>query len=64
MVDLPLNNYLLLLKSQAYASMGDQEFLDRESRWTMIFFLDEKNHWISTTITVKDWTVRINNAEV
>lgn len=63
-VDLPLNNYLLLLKSQAYASMGDQEFLDRESRWTMIFFLDEKNHWISTTITVKDWTVRINNAEV
>lgn len=63
-VDIPLNNYLLLLKSQAFASMGDQEYLDRESRWSMIFFLGEGNKWISTTISVKDWNVRINNSEL
>lgn len=63
-VDIPLNNYLLLLKSQAFATMGNQEFLDRESRWNMIFFLGEGNYWVSTTISIKDWTVRINNAEV
>lgn len=62
-VDIPLNNYLLLLKSQAFATMGNQEFLDRESRWNMIFFLNQ-NNWVSVSITIKDWTVRINNSEV
>ena len=63
-VDIPLNNYLLLLKSQAFAAMGNQEFLDRESRWNMIFFLDQNDRWVSISITIKDWTVRINNTEV
>ena len=63
-VDIPLNNYLLLLKSQSFTSMGNQEFLDRESRWNMIFFISEGNYWVSTQIYIKDWDVRINNAEV
>lgn len=62
-IDIPLNNYLLLLKSQQFASMGDQEFLDRESRWSMIFFLAENNYWLKTTIVINDWIVRINDAE-
>lgn len=60
-VDIPLNNYLLLLKSSAFKTMGSQEFLDRESQWNLIFFLDEDANWVSVTISVKDWTVRINN---
>ena len=32
-VDIPLNNYLLRLRSDLYAEMEDQEFLDRESEW-------------------------------
>ena len=63
-VDIPLNNYLLLLKSQAFATMPNQEFLDRESRWNMIFFLSEDNYWVSTMISIKDWNVRINNADL
>ena len=63
-VDIPLNNYLLLLKSQSFANMPNQEFLDRESRWNMIFFLGEGNVWVSTMISVKDWNVRINNEEL
>lgn len=59
--DLPLVNYLLILKSEALASMDSQEFLDRVSRWNMIFFLDRDNAWVRMNIVVDDWTVRINN---
>ncbi len=63
-VDIPLNNYLLLLKSQQFANMSSQEFLDRESRWNMIFFLSDKDYWVNTTIIINDWVVRINEAEL
>lgn len=63
-VSIPLNNYLLLLKSQEFAKMGNQEFLDRESRWNMIFFLDSNMIWLDTNIVINDWVVRINHAEI
>ena len=61
-IDIPLNNYLLLMKSEAYASMPAQEFLDRESRWKMLFFL-QGGIWLNTVIEINDWVVRINNTE-
>lgn len=61
-INIPLISYLLLLKSQQYSRMGAQEYLDRESRWSMIFFLDKANNWVNTHIVVNDWVVRINNA--
>ena len=63
-VDIPLINYLMLHKSDLYAEMGRQEYLDRESEWTMVFFLDENGEWVRTHIKINDWTVRINDAEV
>lgn len=63
-VDIPLVNYLLMLKSQEFSYMGSQEFLDRESRWNLVFFLDNSGNWISTYIKINDWMVRINNAEL
>lgn len=63
-VDIPLTNYLLLLKSQEFSSMGNQEFLDRESRWNMVFFLDRTGSWVRTYIKINDWIVRVNNAEM
>lgn len=63
-VNIPLNNYLLLLKSELYAKMEPQEFLDRESVWSMVFFLGSDMHWINTHIKINDWTVRINDAEM
>lgn len=59
-VDIPLIEYLLLLKSDAYADMGEQEFLDRESNWSLIFFLDEGLEWLKTQIIVNGWVVRLN----
>ncbi|THG55506.1 hypothetical protein E5981_17590, partial [Bacteroides faecichinchillae] len=63
-VNIPLNDYLLLLKSELYAKMKPQEFLDRESVWSLVFFLGSDMNWIRTHIKINDWIVRINNAEM
>ncbi|MCD8301456.1 MAG: FimB/Mfa2 family fimbrial subunit [Prevotellaceae bacterium] len=63
-INIPLINYLLLMKSEAYSKMGSQEFLDRQSEWTMLFFLDASDTWISTRIVINDWVVRINDASM
>jgi hypothetical protein len=63
-INIPLNNYLLLLKSNLYSEMGAQEFLDRESEWSLIFFLDDGLRWINTRIVINDWVVRVNHAEM
>ncbi len=63
-VNIPLNDYLLLLKSELYAKMKPQEFLDRESVWSIVFFLGSDMSWIKTHIKINDWIVRINNAEI
>lgn len=62
-INIPLNNYLMLLKSSQYSEMGRQEFLDRESDWSIIFFLDAYMSWINTHIVINDWVVRINHTE-
>lgn len=62
-VSLPLAIYLQYLKSQHYKSMGPQEFLDRESEWTLFFFLDKNNRWVKTKIIINGWVVRINDIE-
>ncbi len=62
-IDIPLVNYLLLYKSEKYASMPAQEYLDREDSWEMIFFLDSEKNWLKTHIVVNDWVVRLNNID-
>ncbi len=58
---IPLVRFLLMLKSQEFRNMGSQEFLDRESRWNMIFFISNSGGWQSASIIINDWTVRIND---
>lgn len=60
-LNIPLNDYLLLLKSDRYADMADQEYLDRENEWSMILFLDENHLWVDAQIIINDWVVRLNN---
>ena len=61
-INIPLNTYLLLLKSELYADMPAQEFLDRVSEWSLVFFLDSGNRWYNARIIVNDWVVRLNQA--
>ena len=62
-IDIPLIEYLMLIRGFGDSWIkGDQEFLDRQSRWTLMFFL-QHGVWISTRVSVNDWVVRINTAE-
>lgn len=60
-LSIPLIEVLLLLKSEHFQTMGDQEFLDRESRWNLTFFLTGNGIWAGVSIVINDWIVRINN---
>ncbi len=59
-IDFPLNNLLLMLKSDRFRDMDPQEFLDRESRWNLTFLLTGDGDWLKTSIIVNGWVVRIN----
>lgn len=63
-ISIPLNNYLGLYKSDRYAEMSMQEYLDRENEWSIVFFLDDGLRWINTRIVVNDWVVRINHMDM
>lgn len=41
-----------------------QEYLDRESRWTFYFLLNENDIFNNLTIRVNDWIVRFNDTEM
>ena len=62
-VDIPLIKYLLLLKSEKYAGMGDQEYLDRENLWSIVFLLNDYT-WHDIQIVINDWTVRTDNIQL
>lgn len=63
-IDIPLIRYLTAIRGFGDAWIkSDQEFLDRQSRWTMMFFL-QKNVWVNARISVNWWTVRINDIEL
>ena len=57
-INLPLVNCLLMLRSNLYAHMEPQEFLDRESEWSMVFFLSSDLEWTKTTIKINNCDVR------
>lgn len=62
-VDVPLLDMLLLLRSDALAEMDEQEFWDRQSEWELLFLIDH-NRWVQVWIKVQDWWVRYNRADL
>ena len=61
-VDIPLVKYLLLLKSAKFADMSDQEYLDRENLWSIVFLLNDYT-WHDIQLFINDWTVRTDNIQ-
>lgn len=52
-IECPLNEYLKLVRSDRFSEMDDQEFLDRQSDWTLYFFL-QAGAWLQARIVVND----------
>lgn len=60
-ISLPLIKYLTATRGFGQGWIrSDQEYLDRQSNWTLYFFL-QYDRWVSATIAVNDWVVRIND---
>lgn len=64
----PVIDYALLAKEyyeEEYGhKMTDQEFLDREDEYTLTFFLDENQRWLSTSILIHSWRVVLHNYDI
>ncbi len=58
---IPLVDYALLVKGFYNSSMDDQEYLDRQDEYDMIFFLDEGDRWADAYIYINSWKVVLQN---
>lgn len=54
---LPVIDLALMTKNFDGYSMPDQEYLDRQARYTMTFLLDDNNLWTTTQIHINKWFV-------
>ncbi|MCM1348905.1 MAG: FimB/Mfa2 family fimbrial subunit [Firmicutes bacterium] len=52
----PVIDYALMVKGN-YGTMPDQEYLDRQDQYSMVFFIDEGLRWINTMIYINSWMI-------
>lgn len=55
---LPLTELLLMVKGEVRKDMDDQEYLDRQDEYDLIFFLDDAGWYINGGIWVNSWHIR------
>lgn len=58
---IPLIDCALLVKGYYNRDMDDQEYLDRQDEYDMVFFLDEGDRWLDTYIYINSWKVVLQN---
>lgn len=63
-INIPLVDYALLVKGNYNRSMSNQEYLDRQDTYDLVFFLDENNNWASSSIYVNSWRVVLSHADM
>lgn len=57
-IRIPLVQYLLLVKGHYHRDLTDQEYLDRQDEYSMIFFLTDENTWyVADGIYINNWVV-------
>lgn len=56
-LSIPLVKYVLLVKGYHNRPIGDQEYLDRQDHYSLTFFLDEGNRWVTTHIYINSWKI-------
>lgn len=69
-MDINLTQYLLLTRElyegKYSVQISDQDYLDYEDTYSVIFFLTPAGggNFVCTTININGWTIRLNNAEL
>lgn len=60
--NIPLIDYILLVKGNYNRSMTDQEYLDRQDEYNFVFFVDDNHNWLSASIYINSWRVVLQDA--
>ncbi len=63
-LSVPLIDFALLVKGKYNERMDDQEYLDRQDDYSMIFFLDDQDRWINTFLYINSWKIVLQDAEL
>lgn len=63
-VNIPLIDYALLVKGNHNRQMEDQEYLDRQDKYDLVFFLDERDHWMNAYIYINSWKVVLQHTDL
>ena len=63
-LSIPIVDYLLLVKGYYNRKMTDQEYLDRQDDFSLTFFLDKNDQWISSSIIINSWKVVFNDTDL
>ncbi|MGR4838703.1 MULTISPECIES: FimB/Mfa2 family fimbrial subunit [unclassified Bacteroides] len=63
-LSIPLIDYVLLVKGKYNEALSDQEYLDRQDEYNLVFFLDDRGSWISSQIIINGWKLVLNDVEL
>ena len=63
-ISIPIIDYALLVKGNYKNQMSDQEYLDCQDEYNMIFFLNEDSEWIASSIIINGWTIVLNDSNM
>lgn len=63
-LSIPFVDFVLLVKGKYNENLSDQEYLDRQDEYSLTFFLDDEQNWLSTSIIVNSWKVVLSDVEL
>ncbi len=67
-VSVPFIDYALLVKGKYRRPDGtmltDQEYLDYQDDYSMVFFIDEGNRWVNSQIIINSWHIVLQDADL
>lgn len=63
-LSIPLIDYALLVKGYYKRPMDDQEYLDRQDEYSMVFFLDEGMRWVKSTVIINSWKLVLQETDI
>ena len=63
-INVPLIDYALLVKGNYNKAMSNQEYLDRQDTYDLVFFLDESDNWLASTIYVNSWRIVLSHTDM
>lgn len=61
---IPLIDIVLMVKGYYNQDMSDQEYLDRQDEYDLIFFFDDGNRWLRSYIYINSWKVVLQNSSL